>query len=91
MFGKYIIRAIMIVMILTVWANAQTTAQSYLEPGREALFNGTLSGIRTAAQLFEEGLNDPDCFGVPNKPRIIILSWDFKNCDVGSSRQWTTS
>jgi len=73
MFGKYIIRAIMIVMILTVWANAQTTAQSYLEPGREALFNGTLSGIRTAAQLFEEGLNDPDCMECQTSRELLFF------------------
>lgn len=33
----------------------------YLEPGREYLFDGTLSGLRTAYEIFSDGLDDPLC------------------------------
>ncbi len=47
--------------VLTAAAAAQNTAQSYLVPGRAALFDGTLTGIRDAAEIFETGYYDTDC------------------------------
>jgi hypothetical protein len=33
----------------------------YINPGRELLFNGSLSGVRAAYQIFENGLQDTSC------------------------------
>ncbi len=33
----------------------------YLVPGREKLFDGTLSGVRQAYQIFDNGIKDPEC------------------------------
>ena len=35
--------------------------EDYLIPGREKLFNGTLSGVREAYQIFTNGIEDQDC------------------------------
>ena len=33
----------------------------YIIPGREMLFDGTLSGVRSAYQIFDNGLKDGNC------------------------------
>ena len=40
------------------WAN---DCNDYIIPGRELMFDGTLSGLREAYQTFDDGVNDPNC------------------------------
>lgn len=42
----------------------------YIEPGREYLFDGTLSGLRTAYETFDDGLADPLCPDCPQSRQL---------------------
>ena len=53
---------ISITIILSSMPNARAgEANDYLVPGRSELFGGTVSGIRSAYQIFDDGLNDSNC------------------------------
>ena len=60
-------KTVMIILVVAVlcgsqvgWANDPS---DYIVPGRREMFQRTLSGLRTAYQIFENGINDPDCTG----------------------------
>lgn len=71
--GKHMVRGAMVVLLLTATAAAQSTAESYLEAGRASLFDGTLSGIRQAAAIFEDALADPDCADCPEHRELLFF------------------
>lgn len=60
MAGKTLIAVLVIFLVLTASGLSQP-AESYLVPGRAALFEGTLSGLQTAGDIFDQAAADPDC------------------------------
>ena len=58
-------RKIVICLIACIGFTALSSSASepndYINPGRELLFSGTLSSIRSAYQIFDNGLNDGNC------------------------------
>lgn len=73
MFSKSIVCTFVFVVVGTGTVFAQNTAQTYLAPGRAALFDGTLSGIRDAAALFENGMNDAGCMDCRNDRELMFF------------------
>ena len=57
---RNVILTFLVVMCCTslAWAGEP---DDYLIPGREKLFDGTLSGVQQAYQIFTNGINDPAC------------------------------
>ena len=57
---RTVILTLLVVMCCTslAWAGVP---DDYLVPGREKLFEGTLSGVRQAYQIFTNGIEDPAC------------------------------
>jgi hypothetical protein len=52
---------IVIVTVLHTSLILGSDANDYITTGRESLFDGTLSGLRSAHEIFDSGLNDPCC------------------------------
>ena len=65
MLRRIILISIVILAIIQVRSTHASEPNDFLIPGRSSLFDGTLSGIRTAYQLFDEGLNDEECINCP--------------------------
>ncbi len=59
-------RIVTVVISLTIILSSMPNAHAsepndYLVPGRAELFDGTVSGILSAYQRFDQGLNDSNC------------------------------
>jgi hypothetical protein len=52
---------------------SETTANEYLTPGRAALFNGTISGVREAYSIFDQAANDPGCIDCAENRELIFF------------------
>jgi hypothetical protein len=63
----------MLFSLLTASAAAQNTAESYLASGRAVLFDGTLTGLREAAEIFEAGYFDPECEDCPGNRELAFF------------------
>ena len=60
MSGKNLIPALIFVWLITSPA-LSLSSESYLAPGRAALFDGTLSGLQNAGEIFDSAISDPEC------------------------------
>src|SRR4030042_6980762 len=60
MYRKIVICLIVCISFATLNSSA-SEPNDYIIPGRALLFNGSLSGIRSAYQTFDNGLNDTGC------------------------------
>jgi len=50
-----------------------TEANDCIEAGRLPMFDGTLSGMRRAYQIFDDCLNDPSCSDCATNRELIFL------------------
>ncbi|MBN1845273.1 MAG: hypothetical protein JW810_06285, partial [Sedimentisphaerales bacterium] len=61
MAGKTVI-ALAVGVLLTVNATVRAyTADDYIQAGRQSMFDRTLTGLRTAHEIYSQGLEDPQC------------------------------
>jgi len=60
MFRKTVIATLLGVVCCASVALASSPSD-YIIPGRALMFDGTLSGLRAAYQVFDNGINDPSC------------------------------
>ena len=64
---------VVILLSVCVFAASQTQASEpndYVIPGRSLLFDGSLSGLRSAYHLFDDGLNDTNCTECPTNREL---------------------
>ena len=73
MFGKRGVIGILLLSVLAGAAAGQGTARSYVESGREFLFQGTLSGIYAGAEILEEGYNDTTCADCRDDRELLLF------------------
>ena len=69
---KKVILSFMFCSILTIHVFS-VTPEVYEVAGRNYLFNGTLSGIQQANQIFEDGLNDTSCINCPTDRELLFF------------------
>ena len=55
------VTTIILIMVSSMSLAGASVPDDYLVPGRQNLFDGTLSGVRQAYQIFTNGINDPNC------------------------------
>ncbi len=61
MFRKDVILIILPIFICWATAGWASEPNDYIIPGRSYMFEGTISGLRLAYQIFDDGLNDTNC------------------------------
>ena len=53
--------------------NAETTSQEALDAGRPVLFDGTLSGIRQAYDIFDIAVSNPECVDCAGSRELLFF------------------
>lgn len=67
---------IVVLSLICFFATLKTQASEpndYIIPGRSLLFNGTLSGLQAAHEMFDNGLNDSNCADCNSSRELIFL------------------
>lgn len=54
-------------------SSSASEPNDYIIPGRSLLFNGTVSGLRAAYEVFDNGLNDSNCVECNSNRELIFL------------------
>ena len=69
---KKLVFTLTLISLMTGTLSA-ATAQDYLDNGRSYLFDGTLSGIRQAHQIFDDGVHDTACPDCATNRELLFL------------------
>jgi len=68
--------AIVVMLLICVFSTLDAQASEpndYIIPGRSLLFNETVSGLRAAYEMFDDGLNDSNCVECNSNRELIFL------------------
>lgn len=73
MFRKTTVVILLSVLFLAVSQTQASEPNDYIIPGRSLLFDGTVSGLRSAYETFDNGLNDSNCVDCNSNRELIFL------------------
>jgi hypothetical protein len=73
MLHKTILILSLLILILATAQSVASEPNNYIIPGRALLFNGKLSGVRSAYQTFDNGLKDSACPQCKSSRQLIFF------------------
>ena len=73
MFHKTTIAVLSLMCFLCTSVSWSSEPNEYIIPGRASMFDGTVSGLRDAYQIFDDGLNDAGCSDCNTNRELIFL------------------
>ena len=73
MSGKIVVTTLFMIAAFYAPVASAATPDVYINEGKPYMFQGTLSGLRSAYQIFDEGINDPACPACSTDRELIFL------------------
>lgn len=70
---KITITVLLSICIFSSPATWASEPNDYIIPGRSSMFDGTLSGLQAAYEIFNNGMNDPNCMECSSNGELIFL------------------